>query len=106
MGLTYKQSGVDIDAGDALVERIKPLAAATRIAEVVSDVGGCAGLCGVPGDIDDPGLVSGADGVGTKLNVAVATAGHDTIGFDLGGIGVNDLRTSRRRPLFVLRYIA
>jgi phosphoribosylformylglycinamidine cyclo-ligase len=106
MPLTYKQSGVDIDAGDALVERIKPLAAATRIAEVVSDVGGFAGLCRVPGDVDDPVLVSGTDGVGTKLKIAFATGVHDTIGFDLVGMCVNDVVTCGARPLFFLDYFA
>jgi len=104
--LTYKRAGVDIDAGDELVERIKPLAAATRIREVVSDVGGFAGLCRVPGDVEDPVLVSGTDGVGTKLKVAFATGIHDTIGFDLVGMCVNDIVTCGARPLFFLDYFA
>jgi phosphoribosylformylglycinamidine cyclo-ligase len=104
--LTYKESGVDIDAGDELVERIKPLAAATRIAEVVSDVGGFAGLCRVPADVEDPVLVSGTDGVGTKLKVAFLTGVHDTIGFDLVGMCVNDVVTCGARPLFFLDYFA
>ncbi|HEX7665645.1 MAG TPA: phosphoribosylformylglycinamidine cyclo-ligase, partial [Polyangiaceae bacterium] len=66
MAVTYKQSGVDIDAGDDLVERIKPHARATRIAEVLDDVGGFASLVAVPGGIEDPVMVSGTDGVGTK----------------------------------------
>src|ERR1035438_4100907 len=102
--LTYKRAGVDIDAGDELVERIKPLAAATRIAEVVGGVGGFAGLCSVPADVEDPVLVSGTDGVGTKLKVAFATGVHDTIGFDLVGMCVNDIVTSGARPLFFLDY--
>jgi phosphoribosylformylglycinamidine cyclo-ligase len=106
MPLSYKQSGVDIDAGDELVERIKPLAAATRIPEVVSDVGGFAGLCRVPGDVEDPVLVSGTDGVGTKLKVAFLTGIHDTIGFDLVGMCVNDVVTCGARPLFFLDYFA
>ena len=106
MPLTYKQSGVDIDAGDELVERIKPLAAATRIKEVVSDVGGFAGLCRVPEGIEDPVLVSGTDGVGTKLKVAFLTGAHDTIGFDLVGMCVNDIVTCGARPLFFLDYFA
>ena len=106
MPMTYRDAGVDIDAGDALVERIKPLAAATRIAEVVSDVGGFAGLCRVPSDIDDPVLVSGTDGVGTKLKVAFASGVHDTIGFDLVGMCVNDVVTCGARPLFFLDYFA
>jgi len=104
MPLTYKQAGVDIDAGDELVERIKPLAAATRIAEVVSDVGGFAGLCRVPADVEEPVLVSGTDGVGTKLKVAFLTGVHDTIGFDLVGMCVNDVVTCGARPLFFLDY--
>jgi phosphoribosylformylglycinamidine cyclo-ligase len=104
--LTYKRAGVDIDAGDELVERIKPLAAATRIAEVVGGVGGFAGLCSVPADVDDPVLVSGTDGVGTKLKVAFATGVHDTIGFDLVGMCVNDVITCGARPLFFLDYFA
>ncbi len=106
MPLTYKQAGVDIDAGDELVERIKPLAAATRIAEVMADVGGFAGLCRVPGDVDEPVLVSGTDGVGTKLKVAFLTGVHDTIGFDLVGMCVNDVVTCGARPLFFLDYFA
>ena len=106
MPLTYKQSGVDIDAGDALVERIKPLAAATRIAEVMGGVGGFAGLCRVPADLEEPVLVSGTDGVGTKLKVAFATGIHDTIGFDLVGMCVNDVVTCGARPLFFLDYFA
>src|SRR5271155_2253696 len=104
--LTYKQAGVDIDAGDELVERIKPFAAATRIAEVVSDVGGFAGLCRVPSDVEDPVLVSGTDGVGTKLKIAFATGVHGTIGFDLVGMCVNDIVTCGARPLFFLDYFA
>jgi phosphoribosylformylglycinamidine cyclo-ligase len=104
MAITYREAGVDIDAGDELVERIKPFAKATRIAEVISDVGGFAGLCRAPGDIDEPVLVSGTDGVGTKLKVAFATGVHDTIGFDLVGMCVNDVITCGARPLFFLDY--
>ncbi len=104
MGITYRDAGVDIDAGDELVERIKPFAKATRIAEVISDVGGFAGLCRVPDGIEDPVLVSGTDGVGTKLKVAFATGVHDTIGFDLVGMCVNDVITCGARPLFFLDY--
>src|SRR5438552_4798911 len=106
MPITYRDAGVDIDAGDALVERIKPLAKMTRIAEVVSDVGGFAGLCRVPVGIEDPVLVSGTDGVGTKLKVAFATGVHDTIGQDLVGMCVNDVITCGARPLFFLDYFA
>jgi phosphoribosylformylglycinamidine cyclo-ligase len=106
MAITYRQAGVDIDAGDELVERIKPFAKATRIAEVIGDVGGFAGLCGVPHGIDEPVLVSGTDGVGTKLKVAFATGVHGTIGFDLVGMCVNDVVTTGARPLFFLDYFA
>lgn len=104
MAVTYKQSGVDIDAGDALVERIKPLARATRIPEVLADVGGFAGLCRIPADIEEPILVSGTDGVGTKLKIAFATGVHDTIGIDLVAMCVNDIVTTGARPLFFLDY--
>ncbi len=106
MGLTYRQAGVDIDAGDELVERIKPLAKMTRIPEVLSDVGGFAGLCGLPAGVEDPVLVSGTDGVGTKLKVAFQTGRHDTIGQDLVAMCVNDIVTSGARPLFFLDYFA
>jgi phosphoribosylformylglycinamidine cyclo-ligase len=106
MAVTYKQAGVDIDLGDELVERIKPLARSTRTAEVLADVGGFAGLCRVPSGIDDPVLVSGTDGVGTKLKVAFATGTHGTIGFDLVGMCVNDVVTCGARPLFFLDYFA
>ncbi len=104
--MTYRQAGVDIDAGDELVERIKPLSKKTRIAEVLSDVGGFAGMCRVPSGIDDPVLVSGTDGVGTKLKVAFATGVHDTIGIDLVAMSVNDIITTGARPLFFLDYFA
>ncbi|MCL2726030.1 MAG: phosphoribosylformylglycinamidine cyclo-ligase [Polyangiaceae bacterium] len=104
--LTYREAGVDIDVGDELVERIKPLAKMTRIPEVLADVGGFAGLCALPSGIDDPVLVSGTDGVGTKLKVAFLTGIHDTIGFDLVGMCVNDVLTTGARPLFFLDYFA
>lgn len=102
--MSYREAGVDIDAGDELVERIKPFAKMTRIAEVLGDVGGFAGLCAVPSGIDEPVLVSGTDGVGTKLKVAFLTGVHDTIGFDLVGMCVNDIVTTGARPLFFLDY--
>lgn len=104
MAVTYRQAGVDIDAADSLIERIKPLAKSTRIAEVVADVGGFAGLCALPAGIDDPLLVSGTDGVGTKLKVAFATGRHDTIGIDLVAMCANDVLTTGARPLFFLDY--
>jgi phosphoribosylformylglycinamidine cyclo-ligase len=103
---TYKGAGVDIDAGDELVERIKPLAKATAIREVLSGVGGFAGLCAIPPGLSEPILVSGTDGVGTKLKVAFMTGVHDTIGIDLVGMCVNDVVTSGARPLFFLDYFA
>jgi phosphoribosylformylglycinamidine cyclo-ligase len=102
--ISYREAGVDIDAGDALVERIKPFARSTRIPEVLADVGGFAGLCAVPGGLVEPVLVSGTDGVGTKLKVAFLTGVHDTIGFDLVGMCVNDIVTTGARPLFFLDY--
>lgn len=106
MAITYRQAGVDIDSGEALVERIKPLARMTRIPEVVADIGGFAGLCSLPTGIEDPLLVSGTDGVGTKLKVAFATGKHDTIGQDLVAMCVNDIVTCGARPLFFLDYFA
>ncbi|GAB4214084.1 MAG: phosphoribosylformylglycinamidine cyclo-ligase [Sandaracinaceae bacterium] len=105
-GLTYRGAGVDVDAGDELVERIKPLAARTRIPELLSGVGGFAGLCGLPAGLEDPVLVSGTDGVGTKLKVAFGTGRHDTVGIDLVAMCVNDVVTSGARPLFFLDYFA
>lgn len=106
MAVTYRDAGVDIDAGDELVERIKPLARSTRIAEVVDGVGGFAGLCALPADVEDPLLVSGTDGVGTKLKVAFATGKHDSIGIDLVAMCANDVLTTGARPLFFLDYFA
>jgi len=105
-GITYKQSGVDVDAGDALVDRIKPFAARTRIPEVMSGVGGFAGLCSLPSGLVDPVLVSGTDGVGTKLKLAFLADRHDTVGIDLVAMCVNDVVTCGARPLFFLDYFA
>ena len=102
--ISYREAGVDIDAGDELVERIKPFAKMTRIPEVLADVGGFAGLCAVPAGIEEPVMVSGTDGVGTKLKVAFLTGVHDTIGRDLVGMCVNDIITCGARPLFFLDY--
>ena len=106
MAVTYRQAGVDIDAGDALVERIAKLARPTRIPEVLADVGGFAGLCAVPSGLREPILVSGTDGVGTKLKLAFATGIHDTVGIDLVAMCVNDVVTVGARPLFFLDYFA
>ncbi|MDP3279337.1 MAG: phosphoribosylformylglycinamidine cyclo-ligase [Deltaproteobacteria bacterium] len=102
--LTYRSAGVDIDAGDALVERIKPLARATRRAEVLQDVGGFAGLMRLPTGLVEPILVSGTDGVGTKLKIAFAMNKHDTIGQDLVAMCANDVATCGAEPLFFLDY--
>jgi phosphoribosylformylglycinamidine cyclo-ligase len=104
--ISYRDAGVDIDAGDDLVERIKPFAKATRIPEVLADVGGFAGLCAVPEGLEEPILVSGTDGVGTKLKIAFMTGVHGTIGHDLVGMCVNDVVTTGARPLFFLDYFA
>ncbi len=106
MGITYKQAGVDVEAGDALVERIKPLAARTRIPEMLGGVGGFAGLCGLPTGLKEPVLVSGTDGVGTKLKIAFLADRHDTVGIDLVAMCVNDVITCGARPLFFLDYFA
>jgi phosphoribosylformylglycinamidine cyclo-ligase len=104
---TYKQAGVDIEAGDALVERIKPHAAKTRRSEVVSGVGGFGGLFAIPpGKYKEPILVSGTDGVGTKLKLAFAMDKHETVGIDLVAMSVNDVLTSGAEPLFFLDYFA
>jgi phosphoribosylformylglycinamidine cyclo-ligase len=105
-GLTYRDAGVDIEAGEELVERIKPLAKSTRTQHVLGSIGGFAGLCSVPSDIEDPILVSGTDGVGTKLKLAFELERHDTIGIDLVAMCVNDIITVGARPLFFLDYFA
>lgn len=105
-GLTYRDAGVDIDAGDELVRRIKPLAQSTRTEHVLGGIGGFAGLCSIPDDIEEPVLVSGTDGVGTKLKLAFELERHDTIGIDLVAMCVNDIITVGARPLFFLDYFA
>ncbi|HEX7478342.1 MAG TPA: phosphoribosylformylglycinamidine cyclo-ligase [Polyangiales bacterium] len=104
--LTYREAGVDIDAGDELVERIKPFAKATLRPEVLAGIGGFAALCGLPSGLKEPILVSGTDGVGTKLKVAFAADRHDTIGIDLVAMCVNDVITTGAQPLFFLDYFA
>jgi phosphoribosylformylglycinamidine cyclo-ligase len=106
MPISYRDAGVDIDAGEDLVRRIAPLAKATRTAHVLGGVGGFAGLCKVPGGYREPVLVSGTDGVGTKLKVAFATGVHDTVGIDLVAMCVNDVITIGAEPLFFLDYFA
>jgi phosphoribosylformylglycinamidine cyclo-ligase len=105
-GLTYRDAGVDIEAGEELVERIKPLAQSTRSEYVLGSLGGFAGLCSLPTDIEDPILVSGTDGVGTKLKLAFELGRHDTIGIDLVAMCVNDIITVGAKPLFFLDYFA
>jgi phosphoribosylformylglycinamidine cyclo-ligase len=105
-GLSYREAGVDIDAGDELVRRIKPLAERTRIAEQLGGIGGFAGLCGLPQGMKEPILVSGTDGVGTKLKLAFLANRHDTVGIDLVAMCVNDVATCGARPLFFLDYFA
>jgi phosphoribosylformylglycinamidine cyclo-ligase len=104
--LTYREAGVDIDAGDELVERIKPHVRRTFRPEVIGDLGGFGGLFSVPKGYSDPVLVSGTDGVGTKLKVAFATGRHDTIGIDLVAMCVNDVAVAGAEPLFFLDYFA
>ncbi|MSP63584.1 MAG: phosphoribosylformylglycinamidine cyclo-ligase [Myxococcales bacterium] len=104
--LTYRDSGVDIDAGDALVERIKPHVRRTLRPEVIGGLGGFGGLFAVPKGYTDPVLVSGTDGVGTKLKIAFATGRHDTIGIDLVAMCVNDIAVMGAEPLFFLDYFA
>jgi len=105
-GLTYRDAGVDIEAGERLVDRIRPLARSTRIEGVLGGVGGFAGLFELPTGLDAPVLVSGTDGVGTKLRVAFMANQHDTVGIDLVAMCVNDVLTIGARPLLFLDYFA
>ncbi|TNF98394.1 MAG: phosphoribosylformylglycinamidine cyclo-ligase [Gammaproteobacteria bacterium] len=105
--LSYRDAGVDIDAGNSLVERIKPLARATMRPGVLTDVGGFGGLFGIDtAKYKDPVLVSGTDGVGTKLKLAFEMDTHDTIGIDLVAMCVNDIIVQGAEPLFFLDYFA
>jgi len=105
--LSYKAAGVDIAAGDRLVDAIKPLARATRRTGVVSDLGGFGGLFDLKAEgYRDPVLVSGTDGVGTKLMLAFATGLHETIGIDLVAMCANDVLAQGAEPLFFLDYFA
>jgi phosphoribosylformylglycinamidine cyclo-ligase len=105
--LTYRDAGVDIDAGDALVDAIKPLAASTRRPGADGGLGGFGGLFDLKAaGFRDPVLVSGTDGVGTKLMLAFATGRHDTIGVDLVAMCVNDVLAQGAEPLFFLDYFA
>ncbi len=104
--LTYKQSGVDIEAADAAVRRIGPLARSTFRPEVLGEIGAFAGFVKVPAGYREPVLVSSTDGVGSKLKVAFLADRHDTVGIDLVAMGVNDVLVHGAEPLFFLDYVA
>jgi phosphoribosylformylglycinamidine cyclo-ligase len=104
MAITYKDAGVDIDAGNDLIDRIRPLARSTMRPEVLGGIGGFAALCRLPTGLREPILVSGTDGVGTKLLSALATGRHGTVGIDLVAMCVNDVVVTGAAPLFFLDY--
>jgi phosphoribosylformylglycinamidine cyclo-ligase len=104
--LSYRDAGVDIDAGDALVDRIKPLAKRTLREGVLGGIGGFGALFEVPKRYKEPVLVSGTDGVGTKLRLAFEWGMHDTVGVDLVAMSVNDVLVQGAEPLFFLDYFA
>jgi len=105
-GLSYRDAGVDIDAGDALVDRIKPFAKKTLRDGVLGGIGGFGALFEVPKKYKEPVLVSGTDGVGTKLRLAFTLNRHDTVGQDLVAMSVNDILVQGAEPLFFLDYFA
>jgi phosphoribosylformylglycinamidine cyclo-ligase len=104
--ISYKDAGVDIDAGDALVARIKPLAKRTMRPEVLTGIGGFGALVEISKKFKEPVLVSGTDGVGTKLKLAFELNRHDTVGIDLVAMSVNDILVQGAEPLFFLDYFA
>ncbi len=104
--LTYRDAGVDIDEGDALVERIKPHARRTARPEVLAGIGGFGGLFQVPKGYEEPVMVVGTDGVGTKLKLAFLAGKHDTVGIDLVAMSVNDVVVCGAEPLVFLDYFA
>ncbi len=104
--ISYKDAGVDIDAGDALVERIKPLAKATMRPEVLTGIGGFGAVIEIAKKFKEPVLISGTDGVGTKLKLAFHLDQHDTVGIDLVAMSVNDILVQGAEPLFFLDYFA
>src|SRR3989441_9836942 len=106
VSLSYAEAGVDIDAGDALVERIKPFAKRTLRPEVLAGIGGFGGLFEIGTRYRQPVLVAGTDGVGTKLKLAFALDRHDTVGIDLVAMSVNDILVQGAEPLFFLDYFA
>ena len=104
--LSYRDAGVDIDAGSRLVERIKPIAARTRRPGILAGIGGFGALFELPTGYREPVLVSGTDGVGTKLKLAMEMGLHNTIGIDLVAMCVNDVIVQGAEPLFFLDYYA
>jgi phosphoribosylformylglycinamidine cyclo-ligase len=105
-GLSYRDAGVDIDEGDALVDAIKPFARRTMRPEVLAGIGGFGALCELPKKYRHPVLVSGTDGVGTKLKLAFELQRHDSVGIDLVAMSVNDVLVQGAEPLFFLDYFA
>ncbi len=106
VSLSYKDAGVDIDAGNALVDRLKSVSRRTRRSEVLGGLGGFGALCEIPSGYRQPVLVSGTDGVGTKLRLAMDAGVHNTIGIDLVAMCANDLVVAGAEPLFFLDYYA
>lgn len=104
--MDYREAGVDVEAGRAFVQRIRQLVEGTHRPEVLGGFGGFSGLFQLPGGYDEPVLVSGTDGVGTKLKLAHSLNCHDTVGIDLVAMCVNDVLTSSAEPLFFLDYVA